>query len=132
MQEKGRELLEKSRRVLERDVRSASKDNDFEMVVRRSQEAVGLALKGALKLLGVDYPRIHDVAPVLVAQLRKKRSLECDEVLDEIERISLWLSQARAPAFYGEREYGSEDASLAQRDAQFVVDQVKDLFPGST
>ena len=27
-----------------------------------------LALKGALKVLGVDYPRIHDVAPVFSEQ----------------------------------------------------------------
>ena len=37
-------------------------------VVRESQEIVELALKGLLRACGVDPPRIHDVADVLVAE----------------------------------------------------------------
>ena len=37
-------------------------------VVRESQEAVELALKGLLRGVGVDAPRIHDVSEVLIAE----------------------------------------------------------------
>jgi HEPN domain-containing protein len=36
-------------------------------VVRESQEVVELTLKGLLRAYGVDPPRIHDVADVLLA-----------------------------------------------------------------
>lgn len=41
-------------------------------VVRESQEAVELALKGLLRACGIDPPRIHDVSEVL---LRAKERL---------------------------------------------------------
>jgi len=37
-------------------------------VVRESQEVVELALKGLLRSIGVDPPRVHDVAEVLLAE----------------------------------------------------------------
>jgi HEPN domain-containing protein len=37
----------------------------WNMVVRRSQEAVELALKCALLWAGIEVPRIHDVGPIL-------------------------------------------------------------------
>jgi len=35
-------------------------------VVREAQEIVELALKGALRLVGVEPPKLHDVGPVLL------------------------------------------------------------------
>ena len=84
---------------------------------------VELALKGALKVLGVDYPRVHDVAPVFTEQVRQKRDSVNAQELERIEETSLWLVQARAPAFYLEREYGPEDAQHAWQDASFVVER---------
>ena len=37
-------------------------------VVRESQEVVELALKGLLREVGVDAPRVHDLGPVLRAE----------------------------------------------------------------
>ena len=37
----------------------------WNLVVRRAQEAVELALKAALRFIGVDPPRVHDVGPSL-------------------------------------------------------------------
>ncbi len=66
------------------------------MAVRRAQEVVELALKGALKVLGVDYPRVHDPAPVFSAQVQQKLGMFDLEVLEKIEDISLWLSHKPA------------------------------------
>ena len=48
-------------------------------VVRESQEIVELALKGLLRTCGVEPPRIHDVADVLIAeQARLPKALRAD------------------------------------------------------
>ncbi len=38
----------------------------FSDVVREAQEIVELALKGALRLIGIEPPKIHDVGPLLL------------------------------------------------------------------
>ena len=72
MGEVGKKLIRESERILRRDVPSALDEGDFNIVVRRAQEVVELALKGALKMLGVDFPKVHDVAPVFSQQIRQK------------------------------------------------------------
>jgi len=128
MQEAGETLIRESESILRRDVQSALDEGDFNMVVRRAQEVVELALKGALRMLGVDYPKVHDVAPVFSEQVRQKRGAVDVEVLEQIEDISFWLSQARAPSFYLERDYGEEDARQALRDAVFVLTEVRKIL----
>jgi len=88
-------LRELGARKVRRDAHNALHERNFNMVVRRAQEGVGLTLKGALKLLGVDYPKAHDVAPVFSEQVRRKRGGVDVDVLERIEEVSLWLSQAR-------------------------------------
>ena len=53
------------------------------------------------------------------------------EILEKIIHISARLSEDRAPAFYGERSYGEEEAKEAHCDALFVLDKVKELLTGS-
>ena len=128
IQEEGKKLVSESERILRRDVRGALDEGDFNLTVRRSQEVVELALKGALRILGVDYPRTHDVAPVFSEQIQQKRGPAQAEILERIEEISLWLSQARAPAFYFERDYNAEDARQAFQDAEFVLIRIKEML----
>lgn len=128
MQKEGEKLIHESERILRRDVHGVLDEGDFNMAVRRAQEVVELALKGALKMLGVDYPKVHDVGPVFSEQVQQKRGAVDIGVLERIEEISLWLSQARAPSFYFERDYGEEDAQQAFQDAEFVVAAVKKIM----
>lgn len=128
MQEAGEALIRESESILRRDVQGALDEGDFNIVVRRAQEVVELALKGALRMLGVDYPKVHDVAPVFSEQVQQKGVAVDVEVLEQIEDISFWLSQARAPSFYLERDYGEEDARQAFRDAVFVLTEVRKIL----
>ena len=125
MQTDGKRLIDEGERIFRRDVKGALEDGDYNLTVRRAQEVVELVLKGALKVLCVEYPRIHDVGTLFAEQVREKRQDVETEGLDRIEEISLWLSQARAPALYFEREYDVEDARQALQDAAFVVVEVK-------
>lgn len=128
MGEEGKKLIHEGERVLRRDVQNALNEGDFNIAVRRAQEGVELALKGALKLLGVDYPKAHDVATVFSEHVQRKCGRVDAGVLERIEEISLWLSQARAPSFYFERDYGEEDGRRAFQDAEFVVTEIKKIM----
>ena len=125
--ESGEKLIAEARRILERDVRAALDDGDHNLAVRRSQEVVELMLKGGLRLLGIDYPKVHDVAPVFISQVRARLPKVGQSDLERIEEISFWLSQARAPSFYMEKEYGEADAQKAFADATWLVGQVLHL-----
>lgn len=128
LREEGTALILEAARLLRRDAQGALKDKDFNMAVRRSQEAVELGLKGALKSLGVDYPKAHDVASVFCEQASLKLKRVDHTVLQRIQEASLWLAQARAPSFYFERAYGDEDAQRAVQDATFVLEQLRKMF----
>jgi HEPN domain-containing protein len=128
MRDEGLRLIREAEGIFRRDTQGAFADKDFNLVVRRAQEVVELALKGALKMLGVDYPKVHDVAPLFSDQLRQKQGVGDPTVLQRIEEASLWLAQSRAPSFYFDREYGDEDAEQALQDAAFVLNEVKELL----
>lgn len=128
MQQEGLRLIREAEGILRRDTQGALADKDFNLVVRRAQEVVELTLKGALKMLGVDYPKVHDVAPLFSDQVRQKRGIDEPTILQRIEEVSLWLAQSRAPSFYFDREYSPEDAEQALQDAAFVLNEVRKLL----
>ena len=99
-------------------------------VVRQSQEAVELALKGLLRTCGVDPPRVHDVAGVLEAERdRLPPSLALD--LPRLAAASRALRRDRELAFHGAEDltpsefYRQEDADEARSAARFVVERVR-------
>ena len=98
-------------------------------VVRESQEAVELALKGLLRRCNVEPPRIHDVSDVLrdnASRLPRPVAV----ALDEICEISRDLRRDRELAFYGSEDltpsdfYREKDASQARRKARRVIELV--------
>lgn len=99
-------------------------------VVRESQEIVELTLKGLLRACGVEPPRIHDVADVLLAE----RDRLPDAMAPHVERlagISRALRRDRELAFYGAEDltpssfYREADAIIARDSARDVVAVVR-------
>jgi HEPN domain-containing protein len=101
-------------------------------VVRESQEVVELALKGALRSLGVEAPRIHDVSDVLLAE-RERLPEPLRREADRVAAISRDLRRDRELAFYGAEDltpsdfYSESDATRARSGAGLVVRLVKPL-----
>ena len=62
--EKGGKLINKAEWVMEHEVRIAWEKRNHNFVVRRAKEAMELALKGGVRVLGGEYPKVHDVAPM--------------------------------------------------------------------
>lgn len=117
------------RRVLE----VLLEENAYSDVVREAQELVELALKAALRAIGVDPPRWHDVGPILVEHIAAFPD-GFAQALPEIAEISRWLRREREFAFYGDvdviptESYGRDDALRAQREALVVYRAVASLL----
>lgn len=116
------------------DVRLRAVDVLFESeswadVVCESQEIVELALKGLLRSVGVDPPRIHDVSDVLMAERDRLPEALQDE-LEVLTAASKELRRDRELAFYGAEDltpsgfYARDDGERARSSARRVVEIV--------
>jgi hypothetical protein len=99
-------------------------------VVREAQEVVELALKGLLRAAGVDPPRIHDVADVLLAERARLPAALAGDV-ERLADASRGLRRDRELAFYGAADltpsdfYRKGDAEHARQAARLVVRLVR-------
>ena len=104
-------------------------------VVRESQEVVELALKGLLRAVGIEPPRIHDVSEVLEAE-RPRFPRAIQRHLDALAAGSRTLRRDRELAFYGAEDltpsgfYTKEDATSAREIAVRTVAAVVPHVPG--
>ena len=114
-------LWEEALRIQRRDVSATWEDNDFNLCIRRSQEVVELALKAALRFLGADYPKHHDVGRLFVEVCRQKNLTVLREDLALVIRVSSELAEKRGLAYYAEETYNRADAQQAMEDAESVV-----------
>lgn len=99
-------------------------------VVREAQEIVELALKGLLRSSGIEPPRIHDVADVLLDErTRLPEPIRTD--VGRLADLSRGLRRDRELAFYGAEDltpsdfYRKADAVAARDAARFVVERVQ-------
>jgi HEPN domain-containing protein len=121
----GQRLITEAERIAKRELKNTGGIKDWNLTVRRAQEVVELTLKGALKILGIDFPKVHDVGMVFAKGVKEKGVSLPEDTLTRIQEISKWLAEARAPAFYVERDYSKADASRARRDALFTLNAIK-------
>lgn len=82
---------------------AALEAEDFGLAIRRSQEAVELGVKGALRAVGIEVPKRHDVGWLLRAH-RDRLPPDLAARVDEIVRYSADLAAKRELAFYGDDE----------------------------
>lgn len=99
-------------------------------VVREAQEIVELALKGLLRSVGIEPPRIHDVADVLLSEQRTLPEPLAKDVT-RLADASRGLRRDRELAFYGAEDltpsdfYRRADAVAARDAARLVVERVQ-------
>lgn len=110
-------------------------DEAWNLVVRRCQEAVELALKALLRGAAIEVPHVHDVG-VFVREHADRLPPTLTAHLDDIVSISRRLRQERELALYGDDEAGAppealytvRDAAQALADGRFVVGLVEDAL----
>lgn len=109
----------------------------WNLVVRRSQEVVELALKAALRAAGVEVPQIHDVG-IILKDHRGKFPEAFRKEIDRLASISRRLRREREVSFYGDEETGAppqrlyteDEARLAVTEAGSVLDRCRELLQG--
>ena len=119
-------ILEESRFSLER--------GHWHRVVRKSQEATELAIKGLFKYLGLDYPKSHILGKVIKKELGKHRLFD-KEVLNQIAFISDSLAFDREPFFYGSLNgisasslFDKDDAEESVKNSEWVIGKIKSVL----
>ncbi len=109
--------------------------NAYAFSVRQSQEAVELSSKAALRLLGLDFPKWHDVSDIL-SQESERFPNAFQKVIPKLAAILSSLTKKREPAMYGDEDnklspsklFDKKDAESALNGAKFCVKSVEDLF----
>jgi HEPN domain-containing protein len=106
----------------------ALRTGNYAFTIRQSQEAVELSLKGALRLVGIEPPKWHDVGPVL----KRERGLFPEwfkERIDETASISRRLRREREPSMYGDEETGAPpDQLYSLMDAEEALQSSKTVL----
>jgi len=105
-------LEEALRRI--RTAEQALREGAYAYCIRQSQEAVELALKAALRIVGVEPPKWHDVGPVLREE-RERFPKWFEEKIDSLSSTSRWLRREREPSMYGDEETGLPPQKLYTR-----------------
>jgi HEPN domain-containing protein len=94
--------LYREARQISGEMRRALADEGWNLATRRAQEALELAIKALLGEMTVDYPKIHDPAPVFIRAIGA-HGIEVDAAaLDSLAALSQELASIRGPAFYQE------------------------------
>lgn len=115
-----RDRLEDARRALERG------NNPY--ALRLSQECVELCLKASLRLIGVEYPKVHDVSDVLIAK-RENFPEWFKKEIDSLAEISRRLASKRELSFYGgEEALLSPEELISREDAEKAVNSALTVF----
>jgi len=119
-----REMARSYQRRAEAILREAGRlcgDEAWNLVVRRCQEAVELALKGGLRAAGVEVQKVHDVSGALrrnVSRLAPQLAAEIDMLVSASRR----LREEREIAFYGDEETETTAEALFSRaDAEDAI-----------
>jgi len=124
--EEGGIRLETARLALEKE--------HFAYAVRQSQECVELSLKGALRYVGIEPPKWHDVGIIFKNESKRFPAWFIGNI-DRLTLISRELRRERESSMYGDSElnlppsnlYTRLDAQEAVKNAEFVVGLCKSL-----
>lgn len=108
---------------------------NYPYVMRQSQEVVELSLKAALRVVGIEPPKWHDVGPILM-QYRDRFQEWFREKIPKIASMSRKLRREREASMYGDEEtglppeslYTDEDAKEALSYANFVYGACRRLL----
>jgi HEPN domain-containing protein len=100
----------------------------WNLVVRRSQEAVELALKCALLWARIEVPRIHDVGPIL-KQYSDRYPEPFKGRIPRLASISRLLRAEREISFYGDEQSGVPSENLyTKEDALEALSKAREVL----
>ena len=125
----------KRARIRIKSAELAFSEESYPDVVRYSQECVELSLKAALRAVGVEYPKEHDMGRILRAVKERLPEWFRGEV-KRLSEVSRDLADKRAPSLYGIESlnkapsdiFDRNDAEKALSDARYALSTVFKLL----
>ena len=99
-----------------KDAPAALARGDYPEAVRYSQEMVELCLKACLRMVDVEYPKVHDVGKVLQAE-RRRFPTSFARHIDRLAAVSRELAEMRAASLYGIEAQGKGPAELFDEES---------------
>ncbi len=121
------DYIKRARRFLLEST-AAFEDGDHPVAVRRAQECVELSLKAALRSIGVEYPREHDVSKALEI-VGDKFPEWFSAKIPRFMEISRDLSKKRGPAMYGyEANLAPASEIFDRKDGEDAITSARDVF----
>lgn len=110
-----------------KDAGEALSDRNFPYALRLSQECIELSLKASLRLVGIEYPKVHDVSDVLL-NVKDRFPTWFAERVDNMAKISASITMKRELAFYGvEEEMVSPEEAISRKDAEKAVEDAEQV-----
>lgn len=113
------------------EAEASQRAGHYHRVVRKSQEAAELAIKGLFRLWGLEYPKSHLLGRVIKKELVRRKVLDRKEA-DQLAYDSDSLALDREPSFYGSPEgvpaiqlFDTEDGEDALGKARRVLETVR-------
>lgn len=108
-----------------RDAEGALKEGLNPYALRLSQECVELSLKAALKLVGIEYPKKHDVSrPLIGAKSRFPEWFQSE--IGFMADACRSLAKKREISMYGDdASFLSPDELITKEEAEIAVGQAK-------
>jgi len=111
-----------------RHAEEALTNGNYPYVVRQCQETVELALKAALRIVGIEPPKWHDLGPV-VRREQGKFPAWFQEHIDELISISRSLRKKRELAMSSDEESGVPPEELYTRvDAEYALSNARKVL----
>lgn len=126
-----KDYLENAKIILD-EAKTASFKKAYHRVVRLSQESFELALKACLRIIGIEYPKSHEVSDVMMENKDSFPSWFRDKTKYLCE-ASVWLFEKRGLAMYGDEIKGEPASKLfdeedAKKALSFANEAVKLAF----
>ena len=104
------------------DAKDALAEGNYAYAVRLSQECVELCVKAALRFVGVEYPKQHEVSELLV-ELKARFPDWFAAETPSIREASVSLFKKRELAFYGGEDTAlPPDKVIAEEDGRKAVE----------
>ncbi len=131
-----RSLIQQARQRL-RILALAEAEGTWHIVVREAQECVELALKGLLRVVGVEPPKLHNIGGFLIKHRQRISPQRLQLDIDRLAQISDQLQKERERSFYGDvdfipqEHYSREQAEAAIADATYCVEQAEAALAAS-
>jgi len=111
-----------------KDAGEAGDDGNHPYAVRLSQECVELSLKGVLRAVGIEYPKVHEVSDVFL-RIPERFPDWFRKEIEFIRESSKLLFKKREPSLYGDEAlHLSPNEVMDEGDAVDALSRAERLF----